>query len=598
MSNYLFAIGERSKIDILKSKYSYSKEVTVTEISSNVSALTVEKIAETISPGPLDSSNFSFYAKGFAIDNEAKQMYLGKKGFKILFDNSDNFDLETLGNEWEGAFTLALWNSDRAFIKTDLYCMSTLLYFFERDIMVCSDSLYVLTKMREALGLECIIDKDVASAKSWVYSLGNSPLCENLVVKNIKLLLPGQHLSFDLKQFETTVSSVNIKQLLSVNFESYEEGLIQCYHTISSIIATFAKSPEFKIDFALSGGIDSRLILATCLKDKESMESIQVKTNSHPSRLEDFQVVSTLSEKFGFDINKQKDFTSFESKHSLRLNSVPNQVEWWLVSNLGLYDMLYLPKHYWNHPAFIDLGGHGAESVKGKYLWRNVDSLLKNVKDRVRSPVTKQIRKGLEPLNFQSSDRESLQFHHLSYTCAVHNSRFITRTNIALRPFLTKQLFGLSKSSISPHTHQYNYSPSVVHDLLIMLNPKLAAEPFAYGKKHISEAYIKNKDSFSKLEIRDPKIYEILGSVKDIANGPPNVFLELAKEFEIPVGSNVASILHLVQKAWEKLESSSLKPYFEEHYKSSMNKLSKSNAYMPDIGIPASKLSAILLGDL
>ena len=134
MSNYLFDIGERSKIEILKSKYSSSKEVTVTEISSTVSVLTVEKIADTITPGPLDSSNFSFYAKGFAIDNEAKQVYLGKKGFKNLFDNSDNLDLEIIGNEWEGAFTLALWNSDRAFIKTDLYCMSTLLYFFERGL--------------------------------------------------------------------------------------------------------------------------------------------------------------------------------------------------------------------------------------------------------------------------------------------------------------------------------------------------------------------------------------------------------------------------------------------------------------------------------
>ena len=92
MSNYLFAIGESSKIDILKSKYSYSKEVTVTEISNTVSVLTVEKIAETIPPGPLDSSNFSFYAKGFAIDNKSKQVYLGKRGFKKLFDKSDNFN--------------------------------------------------------------------------------------------------------------------------------------------------------------------------------------------------------------------------------------------------------------------------------------------------------------------------------------------------------------------------------------------------------------------------------------------------------------------------------------------------------------------------
>ena len=74
--------------------------------------------------------------------------------------------------------------------------------------------------------------------------------------------------------------------------------------------------------------------------------------------------------------------------------------------------------------------------------------------------------------------------------------------------------------------------------------------------------------------------------------------LELAKELQIPLGSNVESILHLVQKAWEKLENSSLEPYFDEHYNSSMNKLSKSNAYIPDVGIPASKLSAILLGDL
>tara|TARA_A100001037_G_scaffold115333_1_gene105054 strand:- start:392 stop:787 length:396 start_codon:yes stop_codon:yes gene_type:complete len=131
-----------------------------------------------------------------------------------------------------------------------------------------------------------------------------------------------------------------------------------------------------------------------------------------------------------------------------------------------------------------------------------------------------------------------------------------------------------------------------------MLNPDLAAEPFAYGKKHISGDYIKTREFLSSLHIRDPLMYEILGSVKDIANGPPDVFLELAKELQIPLGSNVESILHLVQKAWEKVENSSLEPYFEEHYNSSMNKLSKSNAYIPDVGIPASKLSAILLGDL
>ena len=51
---------------------------------------------------------------------------------------------------------------------------------------------------------------------------------------------------------------------------------------------------DVMIKFGLSGGLDSRIILAAVLQKPELLENIAITTNTHQSRKGDFEVVERL----------------------------------------------------------------------------------------------------------------------------------------------------------------------------------------------------------------------------------------------------------------------------------------------------------------
>ena len=57
--------------------------------------------------------------------------------------------------------------------------------------------------------------------------------------------------------------------------------------------ATEAFSPV--IEFGLSGGIDSRVLLALCIQSQPIMDKLIINTNTSPTRINDYNVVSALS---------------------------------------------------------------------------------------------------------------------------------------------------------------------------------------------------------------------------------------------------------------------------------------------------------------
>ena len=91
--------------------------------------------------------------------------------------------------------------------------------------------------------------------------------------------------------------------LFSSQNHEYVEILTDCVKRMYASIkfATEAFSPV--IEFGLSGGIDSRVLLALCLQSQPIMDKLIINTNTSPTRINDYNVVSALSEKYSLQFN-------------------------------------------------------------------------------------------------------------------------------------------------------------------------------------------------------------------------------------------------------------------------------------------------------
>ena len=58
-----------------------------------------------------------------------------------------------------------------------------------------------------------------------------------------------------------------------------------------------------------------------------------------------------------------------------------------------------------------------------------------------------------------------------------------------LRPYVQKSIFSIGISENNPFRGKPNHGPTVLHDMMILLNPEIATLPYDTEKKNISQEY-------------------------------------------------------------------------------------------------------------
>ena len=133
----------------------------------------------------------------------------------------------------------------------------------------------------------------------------------------------------------------------------------------------------------------------------------------------------------------------------------------WVLSWLGLFDMTYFRDRYLIHPYVVEMGGHGAETLKGTWTSKNLESLnlkiddsgteeeVNESKNRYTS-IRSVLQETLESSGIDLDEHASIQWHHLCFRSPIQNGRFIDTSAIAVRPFIQQSLYALSISDINP----------------------------------------------------------------------------------------------------------------------------------------------------
>ena len=139
----------------------------------------------------------------------------------------------------------------------------------------------------------------------------------------------------------------------------------------------------------------------------------------------------------------------------------------------------------------------------------------------------------------------------------------------------------------------------MLHDMLIILNPELAAIDFENKKSNISTEYIQSRLELlgGVLQLSESQPYAVFGKISDMENGPPMAFLNKIN-FKFEEGENVmARTLKTLESVWSSIEDDEIRKVYQSAYDTAKERLTDPDYYPPSAGTPAAKIISHILFD-
>jgi len=601
----LFVAGKTGPVEILLQHFESAhgangNELSSTLISDKKMLFVIERRNESVKSSIVKSSNDDgLFFRGQALDHDSSSMILGVEGFAKFQKKYPSYSNPQRIADLEGTFVLARWNQDVLTFQNDLYSIYRMLYFASEDVLIVSDSLVVITECLKKLGIERKLNLDVATIKAWNASgLPNAPMTDELIVQGIFSLQVGKHIEMEWNSDKISVKQVerSVIEIFKSPLESYESIVRECVKRMYSSINFIVESFNPTIEFGLSGGIDSRLILAICLQSESIMESMVINTNTSETRASDYNVVKSLSERYKFTFNNSERRKKLRNQSDSKRIKIGNTLGFWKLASLGVYDSFYLTPHHYEYPSTLHLSGVGAEPVKQAMDNSRIDKMARSQHPAIRDTVRKKLRETISKLGVDTNAADAMKWYHMTYKAAYHLGFKIAQSSMLLRPYAQKSIFTIALAEDNPFRGKENVGATVLHDMIILLNPELASLPYDLDSKNISYDYAVNRLSElgGKVHFDEMPKPSVFGQIEHIANGPPQAFLSLVKDFSwSEETSQREQLLEMVKHNYkEKILSNELKVIYQSCYENTVENLLDENKELASAGALAARFIA------
>lgn len=608
MSNYLFVAGNRQQVDKIKSCFeeihsAEQSELSYHQVSQERSILIFERknFPQESSIFLHDNEQGSFF-RGQALDHETSSMILGGRGFFEFQEKFVDYRDPRKIADFEGSFVSARWNQDFISLQNDLYSIYRLLYFAKNQIIIASDSLFLISQCISVVGYQKIINKDVAHIKAWNASgLPNAPICDEMIIKGVYTVQAGKHVEISWNDFglETEIVKRSIIDIFSSPLISYKELLRDCVKKMHSSIRFLIDSFDPVIEFGLSGGIDSRLLLAICLRSNELMDRLVITTNTSTNRIDDYNIVRMLSKEYNFTFNNIERRKQLIRDSNTKRVQIINTLGLWKIASLGVYDSFYMTPYFDEYPSVVSMLGVGAEPVKATSN-NPVQRIANGQPPIIRDTVRNKLVNTIENMGINSNSGDAMNWFLLTYKAAFHIGFKTAQSSMLLRPYVQKSVFSIAIAEDNPFSNQVNHSPTVLHDMMILLDPKLASLPYDSERKNISSeyAYQRLEELGGPIELDELPNPLIFGSIEDVNNGPAQCFLNMVKDFkwEDDVERRV-QLANIVKHNFENKVPNDLKEIYSSCYEKTLENLENPKIELAAAGAMAARFIVFDLFD-
>lgn len=492
---------------------------------------------------------------GFAVDDEHQRICFGAQGWRRGRAGRGS-------NPLPGCHVRVHWDEASLCLGADLYRSMSVFVSTEPGLVLVSDSAYSLMALRRRLGLPITLDPTVADSLRWGNSMSAQLLGSRTLVREIRYVPVGQNVRvrLDAGAQSGQVRRHPVRELFGEHGEDYAAELRRAAVRIASVVHSVAVLGPEHARLSLSGGKDSRICLAAALLSPVARDTARFAcTNTAEQHRRDFEVVSMLSQEFGFPLGARNS----RNQRNSELWRVANPVALWFSDNSLSYFSLKLQSYALRAKGHFAIAGYGSELYKGNYGLRSVPTVVDSI-TRNQPGVAESVRavceELLHELSIDPADPLSAEWHYLAMRNAIHGGRFTPVTMFGLRPLQQKNLVGLSKSPQRLYPTGTTGPKDIPDDLLLLLSPSLAARPFDRATKDRSSENVIRRLRMLGGPVSTSEIstYRILGMPEDVSDGPVAALLKLVDQERLQGQLTRASIGPLVDDAAAVIAGSDL----------------------------------------
>jgi hypothetical protein len=443
--------------------------------------------------------------KGWYVDHCAERLVFAPDGGR-----------PSPADPFEGCYVTMRASGEALMIGNDLFCQLPLLHVCEPELFVASDSLFAISRIRQAVGLACAFDRQVARARAWTRSLGLQNQSDRTILAGVGFCGVGASLRVGLAggALSCETERTPAREIFRSSGESYAAAVRRAAVRLGRHLASLAAAGS-AVSCSLSGGQDSRAVLAAASLVEKAAAKVRVVSYRYAAA--DFAIASRLAAMAGLGLHQLRP--------SRNVTEGASPVAGWLVHSAGLYDRLELAPDLDPADGVFTVGGHGGELLKGMWNWRRLGWLVCGAPLGCQGAVRAECSRGLAAMGVSPWERGSAEWHYLGYRNAIHGGRRSANYMLNGSPLMQRDLVGLVHSDRPDRR-----GISVVSDMTLVLRPDMAGVPYARQARAPSRAYLRDRlrELGGPVDAGMLEPYEIVGEPRDARLRSSPVFLDLA----------------------------------------------------------------------
>lgn len=467
------------------------------------------------------------------------------------------------GREWDGTHLAVAWDPEGLTAHTDFFRMLPLLYTSGNGLLALSDSWQLLVRLRTALGLPVSINTATVCAMATDRAITEHPLDTSTACTQVRMATVGAQVAVRWTAEgadEPRVHQAPFPEIFAEPSGAWAETVRQGAASMASVLRAWRDLPGGSLRLSMSGGADSRAVLAAARRADPEQQSTTLTTAAPAAATSrDYDVVQGLAQATGLRLGNNP------SAPAPQLHRYRNRFLVWMTGSLGLHDRLQLPSPRVGSPGHYTLTGHGAGLFKGTYGWRPFMDVAEGLErwDPGVGAVAGTLGRGyLRSVGVDPRSPDSSEWHYIGLRNALHGGRFTLSTYFGSPPLMQRDLGRLAHvpadSSRSlpaalrkhPDSNAPRLNTSISTVLTALLDPGLAALPYDDPQKDVDRETLDTILGVVGGPLSDGELWPLAtyGVPADVDHGAAETFQSLSRTWGHTVDADRASVAPLVAR--------------------------------------------------
>lgn len=528
-----------------------------------------------ISKGVRDLWDGRQFFKGCAYSSsEAIFSLVGLKDF-------DSASKGSLGQFWGSFYHIRKIDSAEARLEIvrDAFGLSPVFYTSGNGFSAASDSFGVLVKLRRDLKESLSLNEEVLLSRSLLNLLSAQQGSRETYFNEISFLPPGKTLSLNT----SAAVEGDAYERLGWSSSSYEELIVETAAAMQAQQAALDTQKGWRKNLHLSGGYDSRTVLASLIASHTSFSASTGKVAGSDN--EDYRIAASICNDYSIPFGDKREFAPDGALY--------DSFSVWASVSGGLYDNLGPARTRSMHRKEIGINGIGGEIARQSWGTQTSEELVLsrvNLDDKHTSgaqvdALVSQISKGVAELNFEPLNSDSQRFL-LGYRTSAHalgNTR--SQEMYSVSPLVNVPWLQVAAKDDDRNGSLY---------LMAYLAPNLIARPFEGGREFSGKEILEALKSSASLP-RGGRDVQVYGQIPEHVWGSSRLAINAMGELGFGGVRNFQDIVDRIGDDFSWLPGERVQRIYRKVCANASWMISRSDGHASAAGPAPAKIATLLL---